>query len=89
MKQILDNENIKLVCVQYPMRSIKPLKSMFEDQGGVIFVDNEKVFKDALKQGTYREYFIDMFGGEFGHCTIKGDELLAENISKSIAQYIR
>jgi len=81
LKQILDKRGIKLLCVQYPVLSVEALKKMFEEQDGVVFVDNEKVFKEALKKENYREYFSDMFGGEFGHCTKKGDRLLAENIA--------
>ena len=43
-----------------------------------------KIFKDALRKASYREYFNDMFAGDFGHCTPKGNRLLAENIAKVI-----
>jgi tetratricopeptide (TPR) repeat protein len=84
VKRILDKRGIKLVCLQYPVRSIEPLKKIFEDEKGVIFVDNERIFKDALKKTSYKEYFTDMFGGDFGHCTRKGNRLLAENIANVI-----
>lgn len=88
IKKTLDERVITLVCVQYPMRSIEPLKLIFQDQRGVIFVDNENVFKQAVIKGSYREYFTDMFGGDFGHCTKKGYRLLAENIAKTISKDI-
>ena len=69
------------MCVQYPIRCIDSLKAMFESQQGIIFVDNEKIFKDAVKQANYEEYFTDIFAGDFGHCTKKGNRLLAENIA--------
>ncbi|MDP3041331.1 MAG: hypothetical protein Q8N62_01155 [Candidatus Omnitrophota bacterium] len=84
IREILNERGIKLVCVQYPVRSIWSLKKIFEGQDEVIFVDNEMIFKDVLKKGYYREYFTDMFGGDFGHCTLKGNRLLAENIARSI-----
>jgi tetratricopeptide (TPR) repeat protein len=86
LKQILDKRKIKLVCVQYPMRNIRPLKKIFKEEmeDGIIFVDNEKVFKDAVRKEGYKEYFRDMFGGDFGHCTPKGNRLLAENIANVI-----
>jgi tetratricopeptide (TPR) repeat protein len=84
LKEISDKRGIKLVCIQYPVRSIEPLRRIFQGQDGVIFVDNEKVFKDALKKASYREYFTDMFEGDFGHCTRKGNRLLAENIANVI-----
>jgi len=84
LKEIIAQRGIKLVCIQYPLRSTEPLKKMFNDQEGVIFVDNEKVFREAIKQTSYDEYFTDMFGGDFGHCTPKGNNLLAENIANVI-----
>lgn len=85
IKRILDKRGIKLVCVQYPLRSVWPLKKIFEGQEkDIIFVDNEEVFRDALMKTGYKEYFIDMFAGDFGHCTPKGDKLLATNIAKAI-----
>jgi hypothetical protein len=63
------------------MRNVEPLKRIFGRDKSVIFVDNERVFEEALKKGRYKEYFVDMFGGDFGHCTYKGNELLAQNIA--------
>ncbi len=84
LKKILDKRGIKLVCVQYPMRNVEPLKKIFPQDEGIIFVDNERVFKEALKQVSYKEYFKDMFGGDFGHCTDKGNRLLAQSIANTI-----
>ncbi|MFA5356858.1 MAG: tetratricopeptide repeat protein [Candidatus Omnitrophota bacterium] len=84
LKEILDEKGVKFVCMQYPARSLEPLKKIFLDKEGVIFVDNEKVFKEALKQASYDKYFIDMFAGDFGHCTREGNRLLAENIADTI-----
>ncbi|MFA5090998.1 MAG: tetratricopeptide repeat protein [Candidatus Omnitrophota bacterium] len=81
-KEVLDKRRIRFVCVQYPACSIGPLKRIFSDKGGVIFVDNEGIFKEAIKKESYGEYFRDMFGGNFGHCTEKGNRLLAGNIAK-------
>jgi len=47
-------------------------------------VDNEKIFKGALGKNNYKLYFRDMFAGDFGHCTLKGNLLLAENIARAI-----
>jgi len=84
MKKVLDARGIKLVCVQYPMRSIEPLRKIFYDSGGIIYVDNEKIFKDALSASRFDEYFMDRMFEDFGHCTEKGNELLAGNVAKSI-----
>jgi tetratricopeptide (TPR) repeat protein len=88
LKEILDRKGIKLVCVQYPVRNLGPLKKIFENDKDVIFVDNEQVFKEALRKGSYKEYFRDMFAGDFGHCTQKGNGLLAENIADVILREV-
>ena len=85
---VLDKRKLRLVCVQYPVRSIAPLKKIFEAEEGVVFVDNEKIFKDAIKKEGYKKYFFDMCGGEFGHCTPKGNRLLAGNIANTILKEI-
>jgi tetratricopeptide (TPR) repeat protein len=89
IKEILDRRGIKLVCVQYPMRSLEPLKKIFQGkEEDVIFVDNEKLFRNAVKNEGYKEYFIDIFGGDFGHCTDKGNKLLSENIAAAILNQV-
>ena len=88
LKEILDKKGIKLVCAQYPVRNVGPLKRIFEKDKGVIFVDNERLFKEAVKRSSYKEYFIDMFGGDFGHCTPKGNMLLAQNIADVILREV-
>lgn len=71
------------------MRSISPLRKIFEnDEKGVIFVDNELIFKEAINKYGTRAYFKDMFGGDFGHCTDKGNRLLAENIANTILREV-
>lgn len=84
LKMLLYKKGIRLVCMQYPMRSIKPLRKIFAEEDGIIFVDNENSFKEAVKKSDYKEYFKDIFAGDFGHCTEKGNRLLAENIANVI-----
>jgi len=90
LKQTLDKRKIKLVCAQYPMRDIVSLKKIFKDdtKASIIFVDNERIFKDAVRKEGYKEYFKDMFAGDFGHCTNKGNRLLAENIANTILKEV-
>ena len=66
------------------MRNVEPLKQIFNEQEGIVFVDNEKLFKNALKKASYKECFVDMFGGDFGHCPPKGNRLLAKNIASAV-----
>ena len=65
------------------------LKKIFEDNAdGIIFVDNEKSFKGMVSKSSYKEYFKDIFSGDFGHCTDKGNRLLAENIANVILKEV-
>jgi tetratricopeptide (TPR) repeat protein len=84
LKKILDEYNVILVIAQYPVRSLAPLKEILKDEQNIIYVDNEKVFKDAVKSKSYETFFSDTYGGDFGHCTPKGNQLLAQNIAKVI-----
>lgn len=88
LKRIVMEKGIKLVCLQYPLRLVEGLKLMFDSPKGIIFVDNKEVFKEALRDGSYEDYFEDRFAGDFGHCTAKGNYIMAENVAKSILKHL-
>ncbi len=88
LKEILDKRGVRFVCTQYPLRSIKPLQNVFEGEEGIIYIDNERVFKKAIKDYGYGRYFLDIFGGDFGHCSKEGNRLLAENIANTILKEV-
>jgi len=87
-KQILNRRKTGWICVQYPICSIEPLKKIFEGEEGIFFVDNEEIFKSAVLREGYKKYFRDIFAGDFGHCTEKGNRLLAENIADVILKEV-
>ncbi len=84
LRDVVLRRGIKLVCAQYPLRNVETLERMFTDPEGIVLVDNEGIFKEALKDGRYQDYFVDKFAGDFGHCTRKGNMLLANNIAQAI-----
>jgi tetratricopeptide (TPR) repeat protein len=86
LKEIVTQRKIKLVVIQYPMRDVELLKRLFEDKEGIVFVDNENIFREAVRQGSYEEYFVNSFAGDFGHCTPKGNRLLAQNVAEAIIE---
>jgi len=90
IEEILLKRKIQPVFVQYPMRDLKQLQGMFVDSDRVIFVDNEKVFKDAVAKDGYEDYFYDYAAvtRNSGHGTDKGNRLLAENIANTILKSI-
>ncbi len=90
IQKIIEDRGIQMVCVQYPMLDIASLREICPARGGIIFVDNGAVFREAVTAEGYAEYFQDNFAGYFGHCTPKGNQLLAENISRTLLkEYFR
>ncbi|MFA5091000.1 MAG: hypothetical protein WC510_08305 [Candidatus Omnitrophota bacterium] len=88
IRKTLQQRGIKLVMVQYAMRKLEYLKKMVDSSSDIIFVDNERLFKDAVMKSGFREYFADMWAGDFGHCTRKGNRLLAENIANTVLKEV-
>jgi len=84
IRRKVQDRGIQLVCVQYPMRSIVAIKKLLDVRDGIIFVDNEVLFKKAVRESGFDDYFIDYFAGDFGHCTDKGNRLLANNIANAV-----
>jgi tetratricopeptide (TPR) repeat protein len=88
LRDILAEREIRLVCVQYPLRPLADLQEIFADQDGIVFVDNGKIFREALEDASYEDYFWDYFAGDFGHCTRRGYLLLAENVARIISKEV-
>jgi hypothetical protein len=84
MKEMLDARGIGLVCVQYPMRPVGALRSLFPSQDGIVFVDSAPFFEAALKKSRYEDLFSDNCYGDFGHFTARGALILAETIADSL-----
>jgi predicted exporter len=84
IKSILDKRNTRLVCVQYPLRNVQHLKNAFAGESGIIFVDNNDSFRNAIDHSSYDEYFLDRRKNNSGHGTDKGNRLMAENIATAI-----
>lgn len=83
-KQLLDVSEGSLVAVQYPLRSLEPLRATFAEVDGVPMVDNEASFRDALAEHPYDALFWDNCYGDFGHLTRAGNRILAENVAEVI-----
>jgi tetratricopeptide (TPR) repeat protein len=88
VKDMTRRKGIELVVMQYPMRSLSALKESVGAASHILFVDNERIFKDAVSKENYADYFIDRFGGDFGHATPKGNHLLASNLATLILNYL-
>jgi lysophospholipase L1-like esterase len=93
--EFLMQQNICLISMQYPLLSRRLLSEYFDPallsrlEGRKIWiVDNEQNFRQALKDYTYDELFIDRFAGEFGHTTVLGSQLIAEKITPVIEKVL-
>lgn len=84
LKDALKTRGIRLVAVQYPLRSIESLKRLLDYDSDVIYVDNESSFREAIRESSYDDYFLDRFAGDFGHATAKGNYLIAKNVANAI-----
>ena len=84
LNEILRKNNVEHVVMQYPMRSIDSLKVLFKEIDSVFFIENEESFMKTVKEEGVDEVFIDLFGGDFGHCTFKGNQLIAQNVAHLI-----
>lgn len=76
----------RVVVVQYPMRPLWPLRLTVPPRPGIVFVDNEATFQEALDRSGYDALFIDAYGGDFGHCTPEGNALVAANVATAIRE---
>jgi tetratricopeptide (TPR) repeat protein len=89
LKDAVLKKGNQLVCVQYPMRSLKELTMMFDTQENIVFVDNEMNFREAVAREGFNAYFEDRVGWDFGHCTAKGNYLLARAVADAILKEFR
>lgn len=86
---LYDHKGIVAVLMQYPLRHIDNIKAMISDvekKPPVYFVDNRKNFEDVLREAAYEDIFYDRFAGDFGHCTARGNKILAENAASVISE---
>ena len=80
----LNKSGIKYIAMQYPTLDINELENMFKGDEDIIFLSNEANFKKVLSESDYWDYFVDNFGKTFGHATLKGNRLIAENVANII-----
>ena len=83
-RKILER-NIKLISMQYPLRNIESLTKKLHFTKNIVFVENKTNFEKLFESGHYYlDYFFDNFAGNFGHCTTKGNRLIASQLADVI-----
>ena len=84
MFQILDKRHVRLIAVQYPTLSLDGLKDIFNGDEDIIFVSNEENFRKELENAKYEEIFADRGFTTFGHLTLRGADLIAQNVANAV-----
>ncbi len=94
--ELSKQSNITYIAMQYPTLSVDIIKNFFseKDKEKIIFVSNEDNFKQILEKERYDVLFIDTFAlnlnkdsifyEKYGHTTVKGTKLIAENVANII-----
>jgi hypothetical protein len=77
------------IAMQYPMMSIEPLPAFLSEAEPDGYIDNEKIFMEAVLNKGYSEVFSDVFAGSFGHTTEYGNDLLAGNVADYLERVLR
>jgi len=88
LRRMLEESGASLVAVQYPMRRVEFLRRLLEPASGIVFVDNESTFKQALRGRPYTDIFTDLFAGDFGHLTVEGNRMLAANVAEAVLSLV-
>ncbi len=78
----------KLVVMAYPRRSVEPLQRMLEPLAGVIYVEHREPFERVLAEEPLEALFVDMHGGDYGHCTPRGNELVAGTLADAVLEHL-
>jgi len=84
LRDVLMKQRIQLIAMQYPMRDPLRLKAIFGPSGDITVIGNQGNFRQALQHLSYQDLFIDRFAGDFGHCTARGNALIAANVAAEL-----
>ncbi len=87
IRSLVQGSGAKLACVQYPTLDPEELRRLFTRPCDLL-VSNRENFREALRNSRYEEYFVDVISGQrgWGHCTEKGDRLIAERLAGLILE---
>ncbi len=81
---ILVRNHVAHVAMQYPTLDISSIQEMILHDTSVLYVSNKENFEEALRQHPYEYYFVDRFGGMWGHTTKEGDRLIAAAAAEAV-----
>ncbi|MEQ1723610.1 MAG: hypothetical protein ABL930_10575, partial [Pseudobdellovibrio sp.] len=91
--EFVKKQNICWIVMQYPLRDVRELESLFVDASidptQLFFVSNKENFAKSLKHNSFDQIFSDNFAKDFGHTKEIGNELLSSNVAMTINQIIQ
>ena len=86
MVSLATDRGINFIFVQYPRRKAEILKRFIERD--MLVISNYKIFEDLLKQYEYDDLFADKFAGDFGHYTVLGQRVIADNVARQLKKFL-
>ena len=86
MVSLATDRGINFIFVQYPRRKAEILKRFIERD--MLVISNYKIFEDLLKQYEYDDLFADKFAGDFGHTTVLGSRVIADNVARQLKKFL-
>ncbi len=81
---LLKDKGVRHVSMQYPMLDQQSIRHQLSDFDDLVFVENLANFEDELADLEYSELFSDHFAGDFGHCSVRCNRLIAEQLAAGI-----
>jgi len=76
------------VAVQYALTKTDGLKTAIKHRK-VAYISNYEIFLELLNHYNYEDFFIDKFGGHFGHATVFGNRVIADNVARELLILLR
>lgn len=81
---VIQNHQIKHIVMQYPLREIQSLKDILKSFKNITYIQNIDNFNSALQIHGYDDLFFDKAGQDFGHATRLGNEVIVDQIIKTL-----
>ena len=84
LSKSITSSGAKHFAMAYPFRPIAAVRDLLAGESDIVYVENRHNFQNAVNSSNYSQYFLDEFGGDFGHFTEKSARLVAENLADEI-----
>ncbi len=89
--EIIGSRPMVFIVAGYPLQDLSLIRFLIKsrtDSDKVMFIQNRKVYTEALDNKSYGDIFTDRAAGDFGHLTTYGNQLIARNMAQEIAKKI-